>query len=548
MQALDPSGRYSDAAVLAALRAVAGARTLSYRFDRLSASNGYLGALSGVLKASLALNSLADIKRTAKFTVLDSVVIDYLKDRIQPFARLAMLGDAAVYAWTGAANNSPSTRTDARTGEIRTNLVYNPSFEVDTSGWVGESGGVVTRDTVSPISGTASAKLTGGGDAYTFAYGINAGDVVTFSFDYRTNGTIAGAPRIYLACNGTAAVASPLPLTQLTPGRFSITSTSIGTGFAICAIFFPTAGGTVWIDNVLVEKAASAGAYLDGSFASFPGFVEWPLGVFLLSTPTRSLVGGSYVARDVEAYDQLVVLRDNKTADRLSYPAGTVYTTALAAIASSYGFVQNVTPSALVMPAAMEWDPGTTYLRVVNDLLAAINYESASFDEVGRFVAKPYVSPTVRASGYTYATDAVSVISGDVTQTIDLFSVPNKWVLVVSEADRPPLIGTYVNASPASPTSTVARGRTIVDYRTEQDAADQITLDAKAARLAVDASQVFESITFSTAVMPIHSGGDVYSIGISELVIDAKFSEQSWSYDLAPGALMKHEARRVVNV
>jgi hypothetical protein len=208
----------------------------------------------------------------------------------------------------------------------------------------------------------------------------------------------------------------------------------------------------------------------------------------------------------------------------------------------------DITSSDLVLPASMEWEPGTSKLEIINDLLSAINYTSAVFDENGAFVAKPYVAPSVRGSEFTYATDSSSVITGDVGQTVDTFNVPNKWILVVSEPERPALIGTYVNSDPMSPTSTVSRGRTIVDYRTEQTAADQVTLDAKAARLAFEASQVYEKISFKTGLMPFHSDSDTYNLIIDGLVVDNKYSETAWSMDLEAGSTMSHEVRRITNV
>lgn len=208
----------------------------------------------------------------------------------------------------------------------------------------------------------------------------------------------------------------------------------------------------------------------------------------------------------------------------------------------------NIVNSNSTLPASLEWEPGTPKLKIINDLLGAINYGSAVYDENGIFSAKPYVAPSVRSSEFTYATDSASVITGNVDQTIDLFGVPNKWIIVVSEPDRPVLVGSYTNSSPHSPTSTVSRGRTIVDFRTEQSAPDQVTLDAQAARLAFEASQVYEVIEFDTATMPIHSDSDVYDLIIDGLVVNSKYSEQSWSMTLENGAAMSHRVRKVVSI
>lgn len=278
------------------------------------------------------------------------------------------------------------------------------------------------------------------------------------------------------------------------------------------------------------------------------GVVEWPVGTFSLSTPSRALSVAGVVTRDVEAYDLLVVLHEDKVTDRYSVAAGTLYTAAVATVASSAGVAASITPSTLTLPAAMEWEPGTTKLRIINDLLGAINYESAFFDELGVLTCQPYQSPDERPIAYTYADGVASVRSGDAEQTVDLFDVANRWVLVTSEPDRPVLVSTYTNDDPLSPTSTVSRGRTIVDFREDEEAADQTTLDAKAARLAFEASQVFEAVDFETALMPMHGNADVLRLEIPGLAVSARYAEQTWSMPLRAGATMKHRARRVVTI
>lgn len=275
-------------------------------------------------------------------------------------------------------------------------------------------------------------------------------------------------------------------------------------------------------------------------------WVEWPQGVFLLSSPNRTSDETDTVIRDVEAYDALQVFLDDKVENRHTVAAGTVYTTAVSTLLGS--IPKNITTSTKTLPVAVEWDPGTTKLTIINNLLTAINYDSLSFDEDGVAIVKPYVAPSSRAEEYTYADNEDSVMIPDVDQEMDLFSIPNKWVLVVSEPDRAPLVGTYTNNDPASPTSTIRRQRTIVDFRTETEAADQASLDARVERLAFEASQVYEAVDFETAIMPIHSGNDVYRVTYSTLAIDAKYSEHSWSMPLAGGGTMQHRARRVVTI
>lgn len=277
------------------------------------------------------------------------------------------------------------------------------------------------------------------------------------------------------------------------------------------------------------------------------GWVEWPQGVFLLSTPARKLdANGITVNREVTAYDQLQVLADDKVLTRYTVPAGSVYTAVIATIVAAYNV--NITPSAATVPTDLDYDPGTTKLAILNDLLGAINYESVTFDENGVLIARPYVTPMVRPSEYTYATDANSVITDEIDDTLDLFSVPNVFVRTVSEPDQTVLTSTYTNSNPLSPTSTVSRGRSIVDFQTVSNAPDQPTLDAQTQRDAFAASQVYEVVAFKTAIMPMHSNGDVLSLSVGGLGLGDKYGETAWAFDMVVGAQMTHSVRKVVNV
>lgn len=279
-------------------------------------------------------------------------------------------------------------------------------------------------------------------------------------------------------------------------------------------------------------------------------WVEWPQGVFLLTTPRRRVSRAGVVTREVEGYDQLQVYADDVLTGRYSLAAGTVVTAAVQTLLASVLSppAVSVSPHAGTLAAAKEWEPGTPKLHVINDLLGMINYESLSFDEEGVALVRPYRSPAERPEEYTYADDHHGLVYPELEQEMDLWAVHNRWVLVVSEPDQPPLVATYTNSDPSSPTSTVRRQRTITDFRTELEAVDLTALQAKAARLAFEASQVYEYVPFRTGIMPVHSGNDVYRLRLDSLAINARYAEASWKLPLKAGAAMEHNARRVVTV
>ena len=275
-------------------------------------------------------------------------------------------------------------------------------------------------------------------------------------------------------------------------------------------------------------------------------WVEWPMGVFILASPTRGVDAAGVVTRSVQGYDLLQYYKDDPVAARYTVDAGDVYTTEVNTLIGSVD--RNIVASTLVVPASMEWDPGTPKLDIVNDMLAAVNYDSLFADENGVMVAQPYQSPADRAEEYTYVDDSTSVFHPEMEQTLDLFDVPNSWTMVVSQPDRAVLSSSYTNNDPSSLTSTVSRGRTIRSFKTVTNAADQATLDALVARAAFEASQVYEELVFTTGIMPIHSANDVLRMSYTGLALNAKFSELSWSMPLDADGTMRHTIRRVVQV
>jgi hypothetical protein len=279
------------------------------------------------------------------------------------------------------------------------------------------------------------------------------------------------------------------------------------------------------------------------------GWAEFPMGVFLLSTPPRHF-DGTTITRQVQAYDQLQVLADSKVGSRYTFAAGSNYIFAVNELLFESGIIDfNTANSPATMPVAIDYEAGTSRLAIINDLLGRVNYRSIFFDADGRCQAIPYVLPDQRAIEWTYITDSNSVMNPEMEDALDLFGVPNQWIVVVSEPDRAVLNSTYTNSNTASPTSTVNRGRTIVKFVTQQmDAPDQATLDAITKRMAFEDSQVFRHFTFDTSLMPMHADSDVVQIVVGELGLNGRYVEQSWDMDLTAAGVMKHDVRAVVSV
>ena len=277
-------------------------------------------------------------------------------------------------------------------------------------------------------------------------------------------------------------------------------------------------------------------------------WLSFPLGIFLLSTPTKQEING-VIYRDVEAYDGLIVLQEDKAMERITAPVGVKYTDFITDMLLQTGIKKwNIEPSDKVIKTALEWPIGTSYLRIVNDLLAALNYTPIWTDENGYYISSPYRSPQEAPIDFSYIADELSVIYNGMTEELDLFNVPNRWLMVLNDPEREPLSSTYENDNPESPTSHQARGRWIVDFREVTDIADQEALDSYTQRIAFEASQVYGKVAFETATMPFHAYSNVIYLENEALGLSGKFSETDWTMRLQVGAKMSHQVRRIVNI
>lgn len=277
-------------------------------------------------------------------------------------------------------------------------------------------------------------------------------------------------------------------------------------------------------------------------------WISFPLGIFLLSSPTKKDdIGGIY--RDVEAYDGLAVLIDDKLDNLYTVTAGTNYKTAVIDLLSSAGITKYIIEDTTkTLPIDVEFEIGQTKLSAINALLSHINFTPLRVDVNGYYVSNLYINPGLRSAEYTYKDDYLSVTVRGMEEDFDLFNVPNKWVVVRTNSEELPLKSVYVNSNEESLTSTINRGRTIVDYREIDNTADQAALDSYTERIAFEASQIYGKLKFNTALMPMHDYFDILQIEYSSLGINGKYSETEWTLPLVVGGQMNHSVRRVVTI
>jgi hypothetical protein len=277
-------------------------------------------------------------------------------------------------------------------------------------------------------------------------------------------------------------------------------------------------------------------------------WLKWGQGVFLLSSPNRQEQNGG-IYRDIEAYDKGLILKEDCVDNRYFIAKGTRYTDAVRTLILSTGINKiSIQESDLVLSVDKEYPIGTSKLDIINDLLISINYNSVYFNADGFCMVRPYINPKDRAYEFEYVTDKKSIVEYGSEETLDAFSIPNKFVRYVENPEADYLTSTFVNDKASNKLSTIYRGRTITDIRAVTDIADQATLDAYVKRVATEKSLVFGGIIFPSAVMPHHSFLDCLYVRNTTLGVSEKFIETSWSIDASPNGRMTHTCKKVVEL
>lgn len=100
----------------------------------------------------------------------------------------------------------------------------------------------------------------------------------------------------------------------------------------------------------------------------------------------------------------------------------------------------NIEYTDAVLTRSVEFEAGIEKLLPINNLLKQINYTPIYDDAHGVFASILYRSQSIRSADYVYADDNLSVIPQGVEEELDLFNIPNRWVVLCSNPEKELLI------------------------------------------------------------------------------------------------------------
>lgn len=275
--------------------------------------------------------------------------------------------------------------------------------------------------------------------------------------------------------------------------------------------------------------------------------VEHKLGVFLPATVTPSESAGAAQVQ-IEAFDRCWRVRDVYSENLTYFAEGTPYLNAIESLLTQAGITTVLaTPTAATLAEAREdWNIGTSYLTIVNDLLAEINYNPLWFNQDGVAILEPASVPTAANIEHTLDADNVeSLIIPEISRQTDIYQAPNVFVAYCANPDKSGIwTATAENTNPQSPLSVQRRGRRIMKVERLDNIASQALLQDYVDQKRNDSMISGETINIQTALLPGYGVADVVALHYGE--ISAVCIDRAWSMDLTVGGTMSHTLERVV--
>lgn len=269
------------------------------------------------------------------------------------------------------------------------------------------------------------------------------------------------------------------------------------------------------------------------------------LGEYYIGTYTEQTndYGQSYT--EIEAYDGGFLPSRYRTENIIHFSAGANYVDTIQALLIEAGVEKIIATanSATLTNDREDWEIGTTYLEIINALLAEINYESLWFDNNGfaRIAPKRVADPdTVH---HKYTSGQYSILSVPRSRETDIFDKYNVFVAYVDSADNDELmIATAVNDDPASILSVQNRGRIQAPPQRLDNIASQEELQVYVDSWKSKSMMSTETVSISTAIDKSHEILDTVQLE------DSIYLEYSWSMNLSGENEMNHTLRREVFV
>lgn len=276
------------------------------------------------------------------------------------------------------------------------------------------------------------------------------------------------------------------------------------------------------------------------------GGKESSLGEYLISQADDCMDKKGLKFWQIKGMDLGRIPQRSRTEKRVLFQAGQRYTDIVQSILLELGIsrIIAIQSDATLKNDRADWEIGTSWIKIINSLLAEINYQSLWFDTEGNARIQPHRKVDGTVIDHRYESGELSQIKPQVDISSDIYKAYNVFTAMVSSPEyEEPMIAVSVNDIPTSRISTVNIGRVQAPIEKLDDIANQEELQKYVDNLRFQSMCSTETISFRTALNQ-HQVRDIVSIHHPQA--SGIYQETQWKMTLSFDGEMTHTAQRVV--
>lgn len=276
------------------------------------------------------------------------------------------------------------------------------------------------------------------------------------------------------------------------------------------------------------------------------GGKESSLGEYLISQADDCTDKKGVKFWQIKGMDLGRIPQRSRTEKRVLFQAGQRYTDIVQSILLELGIsrIIAIQSDATLKNDRADWEIGTSWIKIINSLLAEINYQSLWFDTEGNARIQPHRQVDGTVIDHRYESGELSQIKPQVDISSDIYKAYNVFTAMVSSPEyKEPMIAVSVNDIPTSRISTVNIGRVQAPIEKLDDIANQEELQKYVDNLRFQSMCSTETISFRTALNQ-HQVRDIVSIHHPQA--SGIYQETQWKMTLSFDGEMTHTAQRVV--
>ncbi len=277
-------------------------------------------------------------------------------------------------------------------------------------------------------------------------------------------------------------------------------------------------------------------------------FERIQVGLFRLTDPTESSDPSNNDLVAFTGSDVTYLLVKPKTEVSYVIAASANYITEVETILTAQGVNYSLPGSVDATPIDFTWAPGTTWAKIINDLLIGINHFEIAADAEGTMRTRRRIKPAAQAPAVHYRTDAEPrMILPPFKPKESAATIPNILLGQTTDPNRSPIASSVQNIDPASRFSTATgpiRYAELINDRAV-DVATMVAFTEYELRIATGAGRTGR---LQTLADPRRTANEVYDLTIETDEVATRWRVRGWTLPLTTGGTMMHRLQDATDV